>query len=428
MRPTLVRTHPVLTFVSGSTASNQKAQEFFCSVFSFQELAPPSNTNNVDKNDKLSQSASLGIFSGPELSSTAIQCPSTGTILHFLSLDESPFYSSKKNDKRNDHPLSLLAITNSVTPHDPTSSQQSSWESIQNARDFISPHVDSLSLLKVGAVSKIVSRHFHSTDLVTSSTTLPLIQIPSNNPLSSSLTLSSLSNLDAPSLREVVLPHTEESHLPTTLSKFPRSIHPITSKPIIGLYSYPHSSSKTASPLHLRPLPAAPHDRFFGIPSLIFQCQDLYPTKTQLQSKLDCQMEKVGFSNSQNLKGQYRIRSSFIDGMDIRLCHAHNLSSSFAEAQESLLAGSFDELQNYQVLSEGKHTTNNDDEGSNDENEKEIVEHWQKMKKDGDCWVEFRSTIKSPAGFFNGSPMMKKTNSRENQGPKVATAPNLPYE
>jgi hypothetical protein len=94
-------------------------------------------------------------------------------------------------------------------------------------------------------------------------------------------------------------------------------------------------------------------------------------------------------------------------GLDIRLTESTACISSFSEAQEALLAGSLDELQNVNVLMEGGNETK---------------AYQETMNGLGDCWVEFRANLKKPSGFFT-----RNTKSNR-QSHKVAKAPDIPYE
>ena len=79
-------------------------------------------------------------------------------------------------------------------------------------------------------------------------------------------------------------------------------------------------------------------------------------------------LSKVGFNGYQS-NGQLRIeeyrnyhptsKPSSSSSFEFRYCNAKELSSSFAEAQESLMAGSLDDLQNVNVLVEGNDKSGN---------------------------------------------------------------------
>ena len=79
-------------------------------------------------------------------------------------------------------------------------------------------------------------------------------------------------------------------------------------------------------------------------------------------------------------------------------------NSGFDVAQDSLLAGSLEELQSAHVVLEGKSLVKED-----------------KTNK-GDCWEETRANISHPSGF------MKQLLSPKKQTVTVAKPPSIPYE
>lgn len=140
-----------------------------------------------------------------------------------------------------------------------------------------------------------------------------------------------------------------------------------------------------SSQLAIRPLPRAMHDRFLTVPTLVFhQSSDLKPGP---------EWHPIGVSSSR--KGQLM---QYKQGLDVRLCQSTTRESMFCEAQESMLAGSLQELQSTRVLG----SKQEDDPNTN------------KM----DCWVEVRANLKRPSGYFTQS----KTT------PRFAKAPDIPYE
>jgi hypothetical protein len=102
-------------------------------------------------------------------------------------------------------------------------------------------------------------------------------------------------------------------------------------------------------------------------------------------------------------------------GIDLRYCQSKELSSMFPEAQESLMAGSLDDLQNVNVMVKGGNAQISDN--------KAISSHTRvdSMNGLGDCWVEFRANLKRPMGYFEGK-------SRRKPAQRTVKAPDLPYE
>lgn len=141
-----------------------------------------------------------------------------------------------------------------------------------------------------------------------------------------------------------------------------------------------------SSQLSIRPLPRAMHDRFLAVPTLVFhQSADF---------QISPEWHPIGASSSR--KGQLM---QYKHGLDVRLCKSTTRESMFCEAQESMLAGSLEELQSNHVLGSMSHQ---DDPRTNNM----------------DCWVEVRANLKRPSGYFQQT----KT------PPRFAKAPNIPYE
>ena len=144
-----------------------------------------------------------------------------------------------------------------------------------------------------------------------------------------------------------------------------------------------------SSQLAIRPLPPAIHDRVLTVPTLVFHQSD------QNEVQPGPEWHPIGFSSSR--KGQWM---QYKYGLDVRLCPSTIRESMFCEAQESMLAGSLEELQSTRVL--GSKSQHDDDPRTNNM----------------DCWVEVRANLKRPSGYFQPS----KTT------PRFAKAPDIPYE
>jgi 3-hydroxyacyl-CoA dehydrogenase len=125
---------------------------------------------------------------------------------------------------------------------------------------------------------------------------------------------------------------------------------------------------------------------------LVFQCPSLTDAQALVEDTLGGQTAKIGWRGDGQC-GSLIVNHPSIHGMDVRLCEVREssnewaLSSSFDEAQESLLAGSLDELQSTLVMSDGK--------GSDDESTVEV----DPKTNSADCWVEVRSNVKHPTGY-----------------------------
>jgi hypothetical protein len=186
-------------------------------------------------------------------------------------------------------------------------------------------------------------------------------------------------------------------------------------RPVPGVHQF------LGSRVGLRPIPMAHHDRVAApTPTLIFHSRDVSASCTDMQSRQDDQpfsatrnkTWKIGYNgskaSSQVSSGQLMVATE-CGGVDLRLCGATKPSSMFAEAQESLLAGSLDELQSPRVLSSSLSSSPVQSPGD---------------EKQKDCWIEFRANVKNPQGFF------ARPHEIFGVGPKarIAQPPNLPYE
>jgi hypothetical protein len=169
-------------------------------------------------------------------------------------------------------------------------------------------------------------------------------------------------------------------------------------RPVPGLY-------QTSSGLCIRTLPTAKEDRHLSPPSLIFQAETatLDSAINLNNSDSDFHAFRIGYTGCGS-KRQVLLRNANkkSNSIDIRLCPATKPISMFAEAQESLLASSLEELQSQRVLAQ---------------NSAQEIEDPNINKMD--CWVEFRANMKNPSGFFP---------RKSSDGPKIAKAPDLPFE
>ena len=287
-------------------------------------------------------------------------------------------------------------------------------------------------------------------------------------------------------LREVVIPFAENSlysNGKTILQTFSDSY---LIRPKVGLYQWKIEDNDVNSNCNdddvisnqqkdivFRPLPSASTDMTLAPPTFIYQCDSLQSAEKHVQEQQkeiskfingQCVLSKVGFNGYQN-NGQLRIEmnnnnieydrshknTSLINtsSLEFRFCDANELSSSFAEAQESLLAGSLHDLQNVNVMVEGTNNINHssciksgvkgESSSSNDNNHSKHSNNTSRvdvMNGLGDCWVEFRANLKQPQGFWKQWNMKGNFSSIFNIGNETKTdkrkrivkAPNIPYE
>lgn len=327
-----------------------------------------------------------------------------GSILHFLRL---------KNNDNLSNQLSLLAITDSG--NDCNDDSMDLQFSIQHARDSIAQNLDtsSKSALKLLGMTKF--RDIYPHDLTALDQGMPILVLPAEN-------IAEHKDADKVSsnIREIVLPFTVESRYKDNMTLQQKLSSSGMYRPKVGLYEWP-----TGFPI-LRPLPAAETDLTLSNPSLIFQCKSLDTMQEKISDEVT--ISKVGF-NSLSSSGQLVIHHPAIQGIEIRLCESTELSSSFAEAQDSLMAGSLDDLQNVNVLAEGGagktksmdvelYSSKSSQGTQNISKERGKVDAMNGL---GDCWVEFRANMKRPVGFFDKKARVKPVQT-------IAKPPDLPYE
>ena len=274
-------------------------------------------------------------------------------MIHFLSIsggqDQAESDAISSNETTCNF-LSLLSVTDDGSFH------HDGAKSVQRSRVFLSKHLKGGGGVFLGAQLALRTRTddrypVESKHLVDGD--LPLLDV------SSLLSYQEENDLLTPSqqtrktgvsgIRELVIP-TFDSVIQMQLSSCPD-----LSRPKLGLYQWPTSKNKNG--LVIRPLPSATEDRELSPPSLVFQCDNLVSCVKSLRDtehtdRTETALAKVGFSGC-GRGGQYMIRNKLLKGLDIRICETTELSSSFAEAQEALLAASLDELQSVNVLNEG---------------------------------------------------------------------------
>ena len=323
-------------------------------------------------------------------------------------------------------------------------------------------------------------------------------------------------------LREIVIPFFDEDMCPTHNKTLSQTLSQSNlSRPKIGLYQWPSSSSSSSSSSYesnnnikydnkngiiLRPLPIAATDLTSSPPTFVFQCDDLEVVEENILYKYtndnhnhedlahaQLGVNKVGRNST--APGQIMLYHSDLHGqepgaadeagrgIDLRYCQETTVSQSFAEAQESLMAGSLNDLQNVNVLMEGKEKSQRLSQQSQSHDSAELdvkVESWtasgsgsgvrrqaaaststsagtnanvatsqgglendaaapsrvDSMNGLGDCWVEFRANMKQPLGFLLGKNRGRRTGGlgmmkRVGGGgsvKRVAKAPDIPYE
>ncbi|KAL7447530.1 hypothetical protein ACHAXM_010808 [Skeletonema potamos] len=389
----LPKTGLVLTFLSPNPAHSRSAVQFFQQLF---QLAPIGNSTLSSSQTSVTRDLlDEKYFGSSSMSwhSAACACNGSGTILHFLSLaDNSKKEASHSREKETNSSLSLLSIMECRITDDVLSDCRVKLSQLMEDNHFFGRqgYMSSLEarLRGVGfSLTQKIGREMQSSWLLSSTPSLNL-----NESRSRQSVTSDVSSYDKTGLRELVLPFFSEYS--TLLSDMSESK---LSRPLPGLYQY------VCNGLVLRPLPAAHEDLRLPPPSLIFQCP-LNDAKELVEKELGGKTAKIGWRGDKH-RGSLIVNHPSIVGLDVRINEDWVLSSCFDEAEQAVLAGSIQDLQSSNVMSEGKHDDNQD------------ITIDPKTNK-ADCWVEARSNVKHPAGFLK----------RFSNNTRIAKPPHLPYE
>mmetsp|Transcript_11440 Transcript_11440/g.28191 ORF Transcript_11440/g.28191 Transcript_11440/m.28191 type:complete len:504 (+) Transcript_11440:227-1738(+) len=456
---------PVLTFLSPSPAYSRAAVKFLNNMFHLPQIGSSSRPKSRSR-DRLDE---LHFGSLPaSWDSVACACPTSGTILHFLSFSKNKFHDeptmpeNKKEGANDAHSsLHLIAIHGSDSPpmpanHSSQMFEEQYYDALINCRQRLANTIQKKQIFTLcdgkyrSSMASNLEARLRGLVLYTMCNVMgrqpnpawilakdpfiePLLDLapfPSNPPTSAKEVGNhkgtnghdNLQNTNAGKLRELALPF-----FPEVLSLQAKLSKSSLLRPLPGLYQCSvglsgkedtQKKNTTANTgLIFRPLPAAQEDLRLSHPSLVFQCDSLAEVQKLVEGKLGGETFKIGWRGHGQL-GSLMVSHPSILGLDIRICEVAGsewiLSSSFDEAQESLLAGSLAELQSTHVVTEG---------GSGGIKASSIK--GDTKNGNGDCWVEFRSTIKHPTGFLKqltSSLLQKPARTR------VAKPPDLPYE
>jgi hypothetical protein len=295
--------------------------------------------------------------------------------LHFLSVDGS--VENPENEA-----LALLAVTDD--------SMSDVINSLQAIRELLAHHMrDRATRI---AVKQSMGQELTTFDLLGFGGGLPLLK-PLDKKHASSTSRQSKVNETMHGLKELSLPHFDDAAYSDGKSLIESLSVSSLERPVVGLYQFPDG-------LAIRPLPSAASDKVIPSASLVFMCANIDDENSGLEQN-GAVVGQIGFSGT-FLRGQLMVRHPDVPGLDLRLTDKPGFSSSFAEAQEALMAGSLNEMQHENVLLKG---------GASRE----------AQGKATDCWVEFRETLKQPSGYL-------QRNSQREAKVKVARVPDLPPE
>eukprot|EP00568_Trieres_chinensis_P000660 CAMPEP_0183297022 /NCGR_PEP_ID=MMETSP0160_2-20130417/4406_1 /TAXON_ID=2839 ORGANISM="Odontella Sinensis, Strain Grunow 1884" /NCGR_SAMPLE_ID=MMETSP0160_2 /ASSEMBLY_ACC=CAM_ASM_000250 /LENGTH=396 /DNA_ID=CAMNT_0025458747 /DNA_START=172 /DNA_END=1362 /DNA_ORIENTATION=- len=395
---------------------SRQYQSLLKSLFDMDQV-PTSSSVAGDRLDSI-----LPSFLKRRWDSVASRCQFSGAVIHFLSLSSDGDVRKFEESSGEKSGLSLLSVTKGVGDTEDTIECTS--DSIIDSRRSIALRIEreesfptllALKLVAFGSLGlEISGRHLTGS--------LPLLELPCRSGEKVKLRQCDTESRSHGSslsfrLREVVLPYfdDENSHSGSSVaSAFFRSS---LSRPMVGLFQWPKSNN---SGIVFRPLPAAREDLTLTSPSLVFQCPSLDSAKSRIEN-CGATTAKVGFRGDGKC-GQLLVKHHLLSGLDFRLCEATSLSTTFAEAQESLLAGSLADLQSSNVLAEG----------GNQRHSGEDFARSDVMNGLGDCWVEFRANVRKPSGFFRKAKVFETLKNDGASGLKgggrVARSPDIPPE
>jgi len=371
---------PVVTLLSRSPAVSRRTQSLLQSLFGMKPIDMPLKYENGDVLERAFPSFLGG---RNKWESVASQCVLSGTVLHLLSPPFGSDADGNTKDRKRSPDLSLLSVTQGVRDGE-SAADATAAASVQESRRRLALHVRELGSNSVAMVMKMtigtaMGWQFGASHLFGNGVKegLPLLDLPSKDgnhnavPLWQADESAEMRARKSFRLREVVLPYFDDASYEDGSSLLSRFRHSALSRPLVGMYQWPQNS------VAFRPLPAAKEDMALPPPSLVFQCESLDDAQKAIDDS-GAKSAKVGFTGHDR-KGQLIVRHELLLGIDVRICEASNFSSTFAEAQESLLAGSLDDLQSENVMAEGGKgmaADKTDSFGRSDS-----------MNGLGDCWI-----------------------------------------
>ena len=426
---------PVVTFLSPNPQYSRSAVSFLNRILQLPHLDLTCTLDDKSETDTLNK-LSFGDSNGMKWDSVACMCPTSGTILHFLSFAKE---GRGHNDVDSSH--SLVSIQGgtqpAVYPDQTSECTAETWvDVLRQSRGRLADEMKSRQFFQSTLESRLRGTLINMMNSMgrQPSPSWLLAKLPgttSYQPVLLDLRQFELSvNKDANTfgemqirsdfkIRELAIPHFPEM---SALQKQLSSSELI--RPIPGLYQYSQirvaSNGDTSKDgLILRPLPSAAEDFRLPPPSLVCQCNSLSEIQELVENKLGGTTTKIGWRGDGH-NGSLIVHHPSVRGLELRLVETADdhgewvLNSFFDESQEALLAASLYDLQSSHVISEGT-------DGKDKENSREVD---PKVLK-ADCWVETRANMKSPRPFFSKPNSLLKRILHKN---KVAKPPDLPFE
>ena len=406
----------ILTFLSPNPARSRSASQFLQRLFQLSSGSNSSSQSSKSRRKDILDQKHFGSSSSYSWHSETCRCNTSGTVLHFLSLTDGnrtteEMIGDHSGDKNNGQTQtsSLLSINECIPAYDledilSDCRQQLSRSIVEENQIFPNSTWESRLRGLSFTMAQKLGRDIQPSWLLRNTPTVNL------NKSNTSSDMSSVAESEVVTgeggggvLKEVALPFFPEY---STVQKELSSSR-LFSRPLPGLYQYNDKvkTNSASTGLIIRPIPAATEDLRLPPPSLIFHCSSLHNAKEIVERELGGKTEKIGWRGATH-RGNLIASHPSISGLDVRISEDWALSSSFDEAEQSVLAGSLDELQSSHVMSEGKHN------GSDN-----TITADSKVNN-SDCWVEVRSNMKRPSGFLK----------RFSSHPRVAKPPQLPYE
>jgi hypothetical protein len=377
--------------------------------------------------------------------SRALQCPTTGTVLHWISLRGRGTNSASSTSSSTLSWSSTSSTAAPPPPHQLLAIQQA--ESLAVARDFLAKTIqESSSKTKTKvAINSFLGRSIQAKHLIGGGGgggLPPLLKFMDNNDSSNDdINSDSTTFLETRpfSLKEIAISDHHEEHNShesnqnvTLLQRLSNST--VLARPVTGLYQVRKPGCRGGGGVCLRPLPTGRQDWQVAPPSLVFHVDSLESSMDRLllnSSKEDVDdknrqqlqqqqtsIAKIGYNGMTKSRatGQLMLRHVDLTGIDVRFCQATTYSSMFAEAQESLLAGSLHELQssNHHDTSSANLATTTTTTTAEPRKE-EVVGH---------CWAEFHANMKHPLRFISKAKQASGSLSTLRR----AKPPDLPFE
>jgi len=397
---------PVISILSPSFTASKKAISLISALGNLEQFCVVTDDIPVSPEKTLNETFKSSI---PKLSrswhSVGSRCPVSGSIIHFCSVgDDLNVPEANREQNRRPKSFALLGITD-IDDSDLNDGSKVDV-AIRKFRELLASRLNEAPAVNrtILNLKCILNGNVTAKDLLkdVSHDGLPLLSPPKGLTVARS-SVSLRKDLDERKdqlpftfLKEIVVPHFDYAEYcdgSTLLSNLSLAR---TNRPAIGVFEWPNSSTC------IRPLPTASEDRNLPSPSLIFHCES--PEDTTKIKDFGFHEARIGYNGLGHGHGQVMLLHKDLMGLDVRYCPRTTVSSAFSEAQDSLLAGSLEELQSTNVL------VSSSDEARSD------------MRiGNGDCWVEVRANLKRPGTLWQRS----KTSSRKQ---RIAKIPDIPYE